>query len=347
MKEHVPYYLQHQYNLYNREKKSGIKYSCNNPEKILSIDHEGNCFVCSCDGWLPISVGHIMEFDKIEDVWQSPVAKQLQKDIIEDRNFTHCSVDYCGIKEYNCVSNDYFISINIDESCNLQCPSCRSKFINFTKGPIYEKKLVWAQHISKLLEEFKKPSTIVMSGNGDPFASLIYRPILLNTVPYKDHRYKIMTNGLLLDKLLKKTSIYPNIREISVSVDAGDKETYEQVRLKGSWEVLMNNFNFLQQELTSRPDIHVNVNFCFQRNNYKSLENFVKLIEQYKWQGTVHPFENWSTFDNFDYHNVLDERHTLYHEAVEILNLSKHSPCIRYNGTVNKIIKNSFETDKK
>lgn len=338
MKEHVPYYLQHQYGLYNREKKVGIKNSCNNPEKIVSIDHDGNCFVCSCDGWLPISVGHILNFNTIEEIWQSPVARQLQKDIIEDRNFTYCSVDYCGIKNYDCIGHEYFISISIDESCNLQCPSCRSHFINFTKGPIYEKKLSWAQHISKLLGEFKKPSTIVMSGNGDPFASLIYRPILLNTVPYKDHKYKIMTNGLLLSKLLTKTSIYSNVREISISIDAGDKETYERVRLRGSWEVLMDNFNFLKQELSTRPDIRINVNFCFQRSNYKSLENFVKLIEKYRWQGTVHPFENWATFDDFNYHNILDKNHSLYNEALSVLRSIKNNSYIRFNGTVKQII---------
>ena len=133
MQEHVPYYLQHQYNLYDRTKKSGIRFSCNYPEKVLSIDNQGNCFLCECDGWLPISAGHITDFNSIEEIWQSPIAKALHKDIVIDKNFTWCSVDYCGIRDRNKQTERYLININIDESCNLQCPTCRSQYMNFTK----------------------------------------------------------------------------------------------------------------------------------------------------------------------------------------------------------------------
>ena len=318
--DHIPEYLKHTYSLYNREKKHDIINNCNNPEKTLSIDNQGNCFVCSCDGWLPVSVGHILDFNSIEEVWQSPVAKELQKDIMIDKKFTHCSVDYCGIKNYNCIGEDYYISINIDESCNLQCPTCRNHFINFTSGNIYENKLSWSEHIKTLLSKFKQSAQIVMSGNGDPFASLIYRPLILNTIPFSKHRYKIMTNGLLLRKLLKQTAIYPNITEYSISIDAGDAETYEKIRVRGKWNVLIENLDFLKEELKDRSNISVNLNFCLQQNNVRSLKNFADLAEHYDWTGTVHPLEDWATYKNFKEHDILDPAHKLHEEMINELN---------------------------
>jgi MoaA/NifB/PqqE/SkfB family radical SAM enzyme len=321
MQEHVPYYLQHQYNLYDRTKKSGIRFSCNLPEKVLSIDNQGNCFLCICDGWLPVSVGHIMSFNTIEEVWQSPIAKALHKDIVIDKNFTWCSVDYCGIRDQNKQTERYLININIDESCNLQCPTCRSQYMNFTKGPIYDKKLKWADHIVELLKTFNNDCTITMSGNGDPFASLIYRPMLMNTVVNVKHQYRIMTNGLLLKKLLKKSSIYKNIKEYSISIDAGDTETYERVRLKGKWNVLIENLDFLKQELIDQKDISVVLNFCLHKENLSSLKNFVELLEKYQWQGNVQALEHWGAYDQlkFNEQNLMDKNHKDYETAIELL----------------------------
>ena len=46
------------------------------------------------------------------------------------------------LKNSNILRTNYFISVNIDESCNLQCPTCRSSFMNFTNGKIYKNKLM-------------------------------------------------------------------------------------------------------------------------------------------------------------------------------------------------------------
>jgi hypothetical protein len=339
MESHVPYYLQHQYTLYDRNPKIGITNICNFAEKVLTVDNQGNCFLCSCDGWLPISLGHITNFDSMEEIWQTELAKKIQKDL-KDKSYAWCSVDYCGIKNTNKIMERYYISINIDESCNLQCPTCRSSFMNFTEGKIYENKLVWANHIVKLLEGFDKPATITMSGNGDPFASLIYRPLLMSIKPNDKHSYRIMTNGLLLKKLLTKSSIYSNIQEYSISIDAGDAETYEGVRLKGKWDILLENLDFLKKELNNKNKL-VNLNFCLHRENLKSLLNFVELVERYQWQGTIQALEDWSTIKNFDHQDVLNNKHELFNNAIETLKLISKNKRIFLSGKIQELIKNN------
>jgi len=339
MESHVPYYLKHQYNLYDRTPKTGITNICNIPEKTLTIDNQGNCLLCVCDGWLPISVGHITNFNSLEEIWRTDLAKKIQKDVA-DKNYTWCSVDYCGIKNMNKVMDHHYISINIDESCNLQCPTCRSFFMNFTNGKIYENKLIWANHIVKLLDGFDKPTTIAISGNGDPFASLIYRPLLMSTKSNDKHRYRIMTNGLLLKKLLTKTSVYSNITEYSISIDAGDAETYEKVRLRGKWNNLLENLNSLKEELKDKNKI-VNLNFCLHKENLSSLLNFVELVEKYQWQGNIQSIEDWRTIKNFDYQNVLNNNNELFGAAIKTLKLISKNKRIFLSGKIQELIKNN------
>lgn len=316
MKEFVPQHLRHQYELYSREPKQGITHRCNFPDSVVSIDTQGECFLCRCDAWLPVSVGNIMEFKSFEQIWQSPRARALQDDVAEQK-FTYCSVDYCGIREENQLQSPKWISINIDESCNLKCPSCRSDMINFTKGPLFDKKIEMSNHISEMLSKYDQPCIINMSGNGDPFASLVYRPLIIRTEPNEKHEYRMMTNGLLLKKLLHKTKIYPSISEYNISVDAGNRSTYERVRLGGKWETLIENIQWLKQNVNKK----ITLNFVLQNDNWTSLRDFEQLLEDMDIWGWITRLEDWGTWQGkqFIKHNVLDPNHGNYIKCMNIL----------------------------
>ena len=317
MLKYVPYYAKHQYNLYSREPKTDITNRCNITHYTVTIDNQGNCFLCHCDGWLPISVGHIMDFNCLEDVWQNDISRTIQKDI-DDKKFTWCSVDVCGIRNSWVWREFYFVSINTDESCNLRCPSCRIGLIKKDKGPEYEKKVKWTTHIIKLLEKFEKPCHVVMSGNGDPLASRVYRPFVLNMNPRKNLSFQFKTNGLLMKKLLPKSQILPQITEYSVSVDAGDSDTYEKVRLGASWEQLIDNLDWLK-DIAPKYFASVRLNYCFQNANFHSVVAFADLCKQYNFRGEVKVIENWGTFKNFDNENVLNVKHSNHKLAVKEL----------------------------
>jgi hypothetical protein len=317
MEQFVPTHLKHQYGLYDRGPKTGIGYSCNFPSRVLTVDTKGYCFLCKCDGWLPVSVGHIMDFDSLEAVWQNDIARQLQKDLAE-KKFTYCSVDSCNIKKSDIHEEVHFISLNFDDSCNLACPTCRKSKINITTGPEYETRLSWANHLVKLLSKFELPCNINMSGNGDPFASLIYRQLIMNVSPKPNHKYHIMTNGLLLKKLLPQTKIYENIVNFDISIDAGDKITYEKVRRGGQWETLIENLDFLK---SLNREWTVNLNMVVQVENFNSIPNFCNLVDRYGWQGRLSKLENWNTFTEKDwqFQNVLNPAHPAHPRLLQML----------------------------
>ena len=322
-----------------------ITNSCNIPWRTITIDDNLNCILCSCDGWLPIPVGQVFDFDTIEQVFQSNIAKIIQTDI-EHKKYTWCAVQNCGIKNHDNHVNNYEIVINIDRSCNLQCPSCRREKYLVTSGEIYDKKIKASEQILQWLEKFDHSVNIITSGDGDPLASLIMRPIIKNWKPKSNQNLTLKTNGLLIKKQLNDINLLNNISNFSISIDAGSQEVYEKVRLGGSWKVLIENFNFLKE---NKRQAETCLDFVIQNNNYEDLENFILLCEQYQFKGTVSQLDNWGTWNNkkvlepdqwtqengyfFD-HDVLKQTHPNYNRCKKIVQKHLTNPLIGYSPAV-------------
>ena len=318
MLEHVPSHKLLKYNRGGRgTAKIGITNNCNYPHKSASIDVKGNCMVCSCDGWLPISVCNVKDINSLEQIWSNDIAREIQKDV-DDKKFTWCSVDKCGVKKQDRIMERHYVSVNVDESCNLACPSCRKAKIYRTSGKDFLSRESIANHLVDLINKFYKPIEIMMCGNGDPFASLIYRPLLLNMEPKDNIRLRLLTNGLLLRKLMPKMKSKENVKHLDISIDAGDRETYEKVRLGGRWNALLDNLDYVKENVRCA----VTLKFVLQRDNVQSLDNFVALLEKYNFRVNVMPIEDWASMSNFNVHNIFDPTHR-DHEVLQ-QKLAKH-----------------------
>jgi organic radical activating enzyme len=320
-----------------KDSLTNITNTCNIPNKTITVDFNSDCFICGCDGWLPISVGKVKDFDSFDQLLNSPIAKILRQDI-QNKKFTWCAVDHCGIKNYNIDRARYELLINIDESCNLHCPSCRREQIMHIDGPEVESKQQDVNRIITWLEKFNEPIQIVLSGNGDPLASTIIRPLIKFYKPKSTQFFKLFTNGLLIKKQLEDSAILPNIDSFSISVDAGSGPVYETVRKGGSWKVLMENFDYLK---SIKKDQLIVLNFAVQKNNYKDLDNFVKLCNKYKFNGNIHHLDDWGTWNysevdtpdawtlvngTFISNNVLGNKHPNYKECQDLVkNLQKQN----------------------
>jgi MoaA/NifB/PqqE/SkfB family radical SAM enzyme len=327
----IPINNQLSYRSIPRNKDLGltINNSCNFPHRMLVVDRIGNCFVCACEAWLPFSVGNITDFEKLEDIWSSPGARQLQQDI-DSKKFTHCAVDRCGVinsdqlaKNYcgptNRESDSFCISINIDDSCNLRCPSCRKDQIMITQGDDFDRKQQMVKHLVTMLEQFDRPAHIVMSGNGDPLASNIMRPLIKNWQPRANHSIRLFTNGLLLEKQLTHSPVVNNITQYFISIDAGSKDVYEKVRLGGLFSQLRKNFEFLRN-LVDKTHADVLLKFVLQKDNVNDMINFADLCNEFGFSGVINRLENWGTWPSFDEHDVIGNvNHELHGQAINNL----------------------------
>jgi pyruvate-formate lyase-activating enzyme len=316
----------------NKNLNLDIKNHCNAPSRQLVIDWKGDCFVCGCEAWLPISVGQILNFTSLAQVWDSPGARALQADI-DSRAYTHCAVDRCGVIYSSKIDKTHVVSINVDESCNLRCPSCRPNAIMIGSGEEYDRKLVQVQHIRKLLEEFTEPCLIVMSGNGDPLASAIMRPLIRRFQPGPNQTIRLFTNGLLLKKQLDDSPILNHITQYFISIDAGSADVYERVRLGGQWSQLIDNLNWLQ-DTANRTGAKVLLKFVLQQDNYQDLQNFCRLCVDMEFSGIINRLEDWGTWANYAEHDVVgNTNHKNHSEAMHFLGAaySEYAGRIQFN----------------
>lgn len=315
----IPIANQHSYKSIPRNAQLGytIDYRCNAPSRQLVVDWKGDCFVCGCEAWLPISPGKITDFERLADIWEHPTAQALQQDI-KDGKFTHCAVDRCGVMNHNLLDHRYTVSINIDESCNLACPSCRANPIMLSQGPDYERKLAQVQHTRRLLEQFEQPCHIVMSGNGDPLASTIMRPLIREFRPTPQQTIRLFTNGLLMEKQLSNSPILNHITQYFISMDAGSAAVYHNVRRPGRWDVLMRNLEWLKL-VQQRTKANVLLKFVFQQANYHDVQNFCELCIDFGFSGVINRLEDWGTWPNFAAQDVVNPAHSEHAAAIENL----------------------------
>ena len=293
--------------------------------------------MCVCDAWLPVSVGKINEFNKLEDIWNNPIAKELQQDV-DSKKYTYCAIEHCGIVNSSILSEKYYIHIGIDDSCNLACPSCRTEIKNYTKGPEYEEKLSSVNHLVKMLNNFDKPFDIVLSGNGDVLASRIMRPLVLNWKPKKDQNITLFTNGLLMKKLLPKTDFFNHVNNIWISVDAGSKTVYENVRRPATYEKMRENLDWLAENC--KENQRVVLKFTLQDANANDILDFNSLCEHYGYNGEITKLDNWNTWDDFETQDVVENLlHPLRNNALDQLKKIQFNPHIEISQTIKKYLK--------
>lgn len=192
--------------------------------------------------------------------------------------------DYFDIEDETDVSNfkkpPKNLMMGFDRSCNLKCPSCRTDVIpnpetdsneyNILQNIMYDIETNLGSGLQKML----------ITGSGDPVYSKIYRDFLINFNKDKYpnlHTIHLITNGVLLDeKMWNSFKANPVIRVLEISLDAGNKETYENtVRLNGDWDKLLNNIEYLLKQKT----IHLfYFSMVVSEYNYKEMEQMHNLI---------------------------------------------------------------------
>lgn len=320
-----------------KDSNSSVLNNCQVPFRSLVVDLNGDCFLCECDAWLPLTVGNILDFESLHDIWQSSRAKEIQQDIT-DKKFTHCAIEHCGILTRNIKRSRFSVSINIDESCNLACPTCRRQSIFHKSGSEYDRKVSQVEHLVKMINDFDQPLDITISGNGDPLASLIMRPVLLKWKPRHNQRMKLFTNGLLLEKMLNRSEIVNFIDDYRISVDAGSAEVYAVVRRPGNFQSLKENLTWLSEN--KNPNAVVTLLFCVSSMNVSDIKNFANLCAEFNFRGALTKVNNWYTLDDFENYDVASNSdHPMYQTLVEQLTAVSKMPNIFLNSCLTHILR--------
>lgn len=317
---------------------------CDEPFSFFFVGHRGFVYLC-CPGRLvnQISIGNVFIEKDINLIWNSENAKLIRKSVC-DGSFKYCNrycpkitsdslprVENCNEQWLELVRNPMKdlnyqppkIQFAYDNECNLRCVSCRHTIIRANDLQIKKYDQVKDTILKPLL---KNATTLIISGSGDIFASRHSVKYLeeLNSEEYPKLRYHILTNGILFNE--KNWERYPNMQKMTrmliISVDAAKKETYENVRRGGKWEVLLQNLNFAGKLRKSKKIEALCIMFVVQKMNYQDMLEFIQLGYQIGAdQINFSRIENWGIYTDQEFidFDVCDPRNTDHHKFLEVI----------------------------
>lgn len=303
---------------------------CYHPFNTITIDSAGDVFPCICQAWLPISLGKIWEFESLNDILRSAKAREIQASIL-DGSYRYCDNNTCSILQANDLQTHInhkpdsvnWINFAIDPSCNLTCPSCRKDFIFVNEGPEYERRIRIVDHAVKLIQKHDQWIKFSLSGDGDPFASLIYRDLLSKLdVKGKQVEIEIITNGILAKAHWHKMSgVHQNIIRFKVSFDAGSESVYNTVRRGGDWNKLLDSCEFISKwKQKNYSTMSLTANFVVQTENYRDMASYVELCDRLGFDEiNFQAINDWGTFGDFKQHAVWQSSHPEHGEFLKQL----------------------------
>lgn len=318
---------------------------CPMPFSSVEINTLGQVYVC-CSDWNPASIGDVLEQD-IKTIWHNYKSDALRQSIL-DGSYKYCNLGICETirnqelinrkelkNRYPILEFPTNIRLSIDQSCNLQCPSCRTKKINHLDEDEKNKVRILAKNIFSSV--FSKPHNqyikLSMDGSGEIFGSEVYRELFQTETVFNETykwpmlEFEITTNGTLMTEKIQKKYInfFKQTKNIFISIDAGNKESYDIVRLGGNWDLLWENINYFYQSIKNSQDKRWTWTLIIQKDNLDSIPEFINRALYFKenlpYLNMTH-LVNWGTFTEEQYLDraVFIPTHPLYQKYQEIIN---------------------------
>ena len=248
------------------------------------VEALGDRWYPCCSGWIDVFAEHC----SLEEALKSQEFQEF-KESVEDGSYRHC-LGTCPtiVQAQNegdwskqpgrCNYTATKVNVGIDGSCLLACKACRG-------GQKYTEPYDLVQtRLQRLTDGMKtRTESVTFSSCGDPIFSRSIREWLQN---FKKEDYPKLRNIELRTNAQLFTEKFWNslgdakdlIKSLWISVDAATKETYESLRIFGSWERLWKNLNFIG---TINSIKSVQFSFVVQRGNVSEIYDYYKVMSEW------------------------------------------------------------------
>jgi MoaA/NifB/PqqE/SkfB family radical SAM enzyme len=317
---------------------------CLAPFISVTIGLRGEVALCGCSNWHPSIVGNIMD-NTLEEILSNHFSQKIRTSIA-DGSYRYCNEKTCGVMHQDSLigsdvlspdikdlinNTDRYklpneITVALDRTCNLSCPSCRTTVIKSSDHLLQYQRALGEKISSNIFSQRSDdPITVHASTTGELFAS----PLLLefvNTIPvnrYPNVCLGIQTNGLLAPSRWNRLGeMQHRVRKITVTVDAAFEHTYELLRRGGRWQDITESLQWISQH-SSLYNIEFRTRMVVQAMNFQEMEKFYDMCDKLK-ASTIEftRITDWGHYGNrFLEQDVFDSRHEQYDQAM--IELSK------------------------
>ena len=338
---------------------------CLQPFTNVDVHSNGGVRCCS-ESWMRTWVGNIKE-KPLSEIWNGETIKKIRASIL-DGSYSFCDWHQCPfysndehylftraeledpskldpVRRNRVLKHKSWIkpildnqtelethpanfNFAYDESCNLACPSCRTKTIGFVRGPEYEARKQIQDDVLTFIESagFNNVGRINISGSGEPFSSKVFREFLysFDGESRRNLDINIQSNGVLFDENAwrKMQKIHGNINEVLISIDACTEATYDKVRVNGDFPKLMANLEFLSALYKAGKIRRLMLAFVVQQLNYREMRGAIEIgkalgVERIVFN-LLNDWETW-TKEQYDQNAVWKNFHPEFPGFIETL----------------------------
>ncbi len=272
---------------------------CKRPSQWIELG--SNATWSCCASWLPRPIGS----GKDVEADLNGVERLSIKESVDNGSYSYCSKLHCpfianrkltpSLNYSSEIFNGKTVNLCYDDSCNLSCPSCRSKPIYNTPEAVSSLNQYFTSTVEPLLS---KNDVINITGSGDPFYSKHFRWVIESLKNRKDIQIDLQTNGVLADSKNLDKLFDSNIGQVWVSIDAATEETYNLIRLGGDFKRLLSNVLYFIDLRTKKKINFVGLDFVVQAENIHEVTDIVVLANSLGIDKVrFNMIRNWGTFD--------------------------------------------------
>jgi MoaA/NifB/PqqE/SkfB family radical SAM enzyme len=278
----------------------GNNSSCNAPFNNMYITLRGQVSPCwklpgFCDQW--------SKDRSLMDIWTGEYFKKYRDSLKQNQFINRCVECKKDIEDgvwplakayENFPVRDMpsLMEIELSNQCNLECIMCNgnlSSGIRKNRDKLPPLPQIFDDTFLEQMKEFIPHLTELRVNGGEPFAQKILLDLLDVVAELKpDLKVNIATNGTVYNKrvqgILDKCNIHLNI-----SIDSLIPKRYEEIRVNGSFEILMKNFEIFKTYCyNNKRSLSVMVNPM--NNNWEEMIDFVYFTDKYNcnlWFNTI------------------------------------------------------------
>jgi radical SAM protein with 4Fe4S-binding SPASM domain len=290
-------------------KRKIYSHNCSYPWTSLIVDPMGEISFC-CFHPAIANINNITK-NLANDVWNGSVAKELRRKWNEG-NLKGTPCDKCdGLRQYK--KYEYPIK-NIPNKNNSFCSNARFNFNEFCSGEVILKsKPVEIIYVPSILCNINcihcfqapnrkqgkysciKPGSLskfynylgdkairnVFSG-GEPFIIKEVQ-LLINKLNLEQKEEGVfLTNGMLIKDKYELTNNFRK-RSFIISIDAFEKNRYERIQKGASFDKLLDNLEFLNNQRAAGEDINLTLVMVLMKSNFIDLKNIFNFARKYKF----------------------------------------------------------------
>lgn len=143
------------------------------------------------------------------------------------------------------------ISLQLEPTtrCNLKCKMCEHSF-----DQLHKQNLNYNQ-FKQIINQFPFLKNIILQGLGEPLLNQELF-LMIKEVKLRNIRVGLTTNATLLNREMAQKIVDSEVDWIYISLDAVDKEKYEEIRKGANYTVVMENIkNFLKLKGEQLPNV--------------------------------------------------------------------------------------------